>query len=199
MVDATHDGGSPAGHGEGGTRRDFLFLAAGAVGAVGAASVAWTLVDSMNPAGDTLALSTIDVNLAPITEGMGIVTMWQGKPVFVRHRTAKEIEEAVSVKLSDLIDPLSEDTKTGARNLPATDADRVQRSPWLILIGICTHLGCIPLGNKPTDNRGDWGGYLCPCHGSQYDTSGRVRHGPAPLNLAIPPYTFTSDTAVRVG
>ncbi len=200
MVDATHEGaGAPAGHGEGETRRDFLYLAAGALGAVGAASIAWTLVDSMNPAGDTLAMSTIDVNLTPIVEGMGIVTMWQGKPVFVRHRTAKEIEEAVSVKLSDLIDPLSEDTKTGARNLPATDADRVQKSPWLILIGICTHLGCIPLGNKPTDPRGDWGGYLCPCHGSQYDTSGRVRHGPAPLNLAIPPYTFTSDTAVRVG
>jgi ubiquinol-cytochrome c reductase iron-sulfur subunit len=200
MVDATHEGaGTPAGHGEGETRRDFLYLAAGALGAVGAAGVAWTLVDSMNPAGDTLALSTIDVNLTPIVEGMGIVTMWQGKPVFVRHRTAKEIEEAVAVKLSDLIDPLSENPKTGARNLPATDADRVQRSPWLILIGICTHLGCIPLGNKPTDNRGEWGGYLCPCHGSQYDTSGRVRHGPAPLNLAIPPYTFTSDTAVRVG
>jgi ubiquinol-cytochrome c reductase iron-sulfur subunit len=190
MVEATHEGtGVPAGHGEGETRRDFLFLAAGALGAVATAGIAWTLVDSMNPAGDTLALSTIDVNLAPIAEGMGIVTMWQGKPVFVRHRTAKEIEEAVNVKVSELID----------QSLPVTDAERVKKSPWLILIGICTHLGCIPLGNKPTDPRGDWGGYLCPCHGSQYDTSGRVRHGPAPLNLAIPPYNFTSDTAVRVG
>jgi ubiquinol-cytochrome c reductase iron-sulfur subunit len=184
MVDATHHG-----DGEGKTRREFLYLAAGAIGAVGAAGVAWELINSMNPAADTLALSTIDVNLAPITEGMGIVTMWQGKPVFVRHRTAQEITEAENVKLSDLIDP----------SAPATDKDRVQKSPWLILIGICTHLGCIPLGNKPTDMRGDWGGYLCPCHGSQYDTSGRVRHGPAPLNLAIPPYSYTSDTTVRIG
>jgi ubiquinol-cytochrome c reductase iron-sulfur subunit len=125
--------------------------------------------------------------------------MWQGKPVFVRHRTAAEISEAENVKLSELIDPLSENTKTGERNEPATDANRVQKSPWLILIGICTHLGCIPLGNKPTDDRGDFGGYRCPCHGSQYDTSGRVRHGPAPLNLAVPPYNFTSDTVVRIG
>jgi ubiquinol-cytochrome c reductase iron-sulfur subunit len=134
-------------------------------------------------------MSTTDVNLGPIAEGMGIVTMWQGKPVFVRHRTAKEISEAENVKISDLID----------QSLPVTDQERVKKSPWLVLIGICTHLGCIPLGNKPTDDRGDWGGYRCPCHGSQYDTSGRVRHGPAPLNLFIPPYNFTSDTVVRIG
>ncbi|MDB5392632.1 MAG: petA [Rhodospirillales bacterium] len=181
MVDATHHG-----DGEGQTRREFLYLAAGAIGAVGSAGVAWELINSMNPAADTLALSTIDVNLAPIPEGMGIVTMWQGKPVFVRHRTAEEIKQAEEVKLSDLIDP-------------ATDQSRVKKSPWLILIGICTHLGCIPLGNKPSDLRGDYGGYLCPCHGSQYDTSGRVRHGPAPLNLAVPPYNYTSDTVVRIG
>ncbi len=185
MVDATHSGpGSPGG--DGGTRRDFLFIAAGALGAVGSAGAAWMLIDSMNPATDTLALSTTDVNLTPIVEGMGIVTMWQGKPCFVRHRTAKEISEAENVKLSDLIDP-------------ATDQSRVKRPPWLVLIGICTHLGCIPLGNKPTDPRGEWGGYFCPCHGSQYDTSGRVRHGPAPLNLAVPPYNYTSDTVVRIG
>jgi ubiquinol-cytochrome c reductase iron-sulfur subunit len=200
MVDATQQGAHLSdGHGEGGTRRDFLYLAAGAIGAVGAAGAAWALIDSMNPASDTLAMSTIDVNLTPITEGMGIVTMWQGKPVFVRHRTAQEISEAESVKVSELIDPLTEDTKTGARDLPATDANRVQKSPWLVLIGICTHLGCIPLGNKPTDPRGAWGGYHCPCHGSEYDTAGRVRRGPAPLNLALPPYNFTSDTAVRIG
>jgi ubiquinol-cytochrome c reductase iron-sulfur subunit len=186
MVDATHQGAESTGHGDGQTRREFLYLAAGAIGAVGSAGVAWTLVDSMNPATDTLALSTIDVNLAPIVEGMGIVTMWQGKPVFVRHRTAQEITEAQSVKLSELTDP-------------ATDESRVKKSPWLVLIGICTHLGCIPLGNKPSDDRGDWGGYRCPCHGSQYDTSGRVRRGPAPLNLAVPPYNFTSDTTVRIG
>jgi ubiquinol-cytochrome c reductase iron-sulfur subunit len=184
MVDATHHG-----DGEGQTRREFLYLAAGAIGAVGSAGVAWELINSMNPATDTLALSTIDVNLAPIAEGMGVVTMWQGKPVFVRHRTADEIKQAEDVKLSDLLD----------QTAPATDKDRVQKSPWLILIGICTHLGCIPLGNKPSDLRGDWGGYLCPCHGSQYDTSGRVRHGPAPANLPIPPYNYTSDTTVRIG
>lgn len=194
MVDATHHS-----EGDGQTRREFLYLAAGAIGAVGAAGVAWSLVDSMNPATDTLALSSIDVNIANIAEGMGVVYMWQGKPVFVRHRTAQEISEAEGVKLTDLLDPLTENTKTGARDEPATDANRVKKSPWLILIGICTHLGCIPLGNKPTDMRGEWGGYLCPCHGSQYDTSGRVRHGPAPLNLAIPPYNFTSDTVVRIG
>jgi ubiquinol-cytochrome c reductase iron-sulfur subunit len=181
MVDATHHG-----DGEGQTRREFLYLAAGAIGAVGSAGVAWELINSMNPATDTLALSTIDVNLAPISEGMGVVHMWQGKPVFIRHRTAEEIASAENVKQSDLIDP-------------ATDQSRVKKSPWLVLIGICTHLGCIPLGNKPTDMRGEWGGYFCPCHGSQYDTSGRVRHGPAPLNLAVPPYNFTSDTVVRIG
>ena len=190
MVDATHQGaGETGGHGgdaEGQTRRDFIYLAAGAIGAVASAGVAWTLVDSMNPAADTLALSTIDVNLAPIAEGMGIVTMWQGKPVFVRHRTEKEIADAVNVKQSELIEP-------------ATDESRVKKSPWLVLIGICTHLGCIPLGNKPTDDRGAWGGYHCPCHGSEYDTSGRVRRGPAPRNLDVPPYAFTSDTAVRIG
>ena len=190
MVDATHQSaGETGGHGgdaEGQTRRDFIYLAAGAIGAVASAGVAWTLVDSMNPAADTLALSTIDVNLAPIAEGMGIVTMWQGKPVFVRHRTEKEIADAVNVKQSELIEP-------------ATDESRVKKSPWLVLIGICTHLGCIPLGNKPTDDRGAWGGYHCPCHGSEYDTSGRVRRGPAPRNLDVPPYAFTSDTAVRIG
>ena len=193
MVDATHHG-----EGEGQTRREFLYLAAGAIGAVGSAGVAWSLVDSMNPATDTLALSTIDVNIAPIAEGMGIVTMWQGKPVFVRHRTAQEIADAGNVKVSELLDPWTTDND-GNRLGSAEDKDRVQKAQWLVLIGICTHLGCIPLGNKATDMRGDWGGFFCPCHGSQYDTSGRVRHGPAPLNLHLPPYKFTSDTTVRIG
>lgn len=193
MVDATHHG-----EGDGQTRREFLYLAAGAIGAVGAAGVAWELINSMNPATDTLALSSIDVNIANIAEGMGVVYMWQGKPIFIRHRTAQEISEAENVKLSDLLDPWTTGAD-GSRLGPADDKDRVKKSPWLILVGICTHLGCIPLGNKPTDMRGEWGGYFCPCHGSQYDTSGRVRHGPAPANLAIPPYNFTSDTVVRVG
>lgn len=181
MVHATHHDDR-----EGPTRREFLYLAAGATAAMASAGVAWTLVDSMNPAADALALSSTDVNLAPIAEGMGISVMWRGKPVFVRHRTAQEISEAENVPLSELTDP-------------ATDQSRVQKAPWLVVIGICTHLGCIPVGNKPNEARGEWGGYFCPCHGSQYDTSGRVRHGPAPKNLDVPPYAFTSDTEIRIG
>lgn len=183
-MSATH------GHAPGGdvTKRDFLKLVAGAGAAVGVGAIAWPLIDSMNPAADVLALSSTEVTLTPITEGMGITVSWRGKPVFVRHRTAKEIKEAEDVKLAQLIEPQA-------------DADRVKpgHSQWIVVIGICTHLGCIPLGNKPTDPRGEWGGWFCPCHGSQYDTSGRVRHGPAPLNLWLPPYAFESDTKIKIG
>ena len=168
------------------TRRDFLYLAAGAVGAVGAAGVGWAFVDSMNPSADTLALSSIEVDLAPIAKGMAITVAWRGKPVFVRSRTPKEIEEAQNVDVATLIDP-------------QTDKDRVQHPDWLIVVGICTHLGCIPLGQKPTDPRGEWGGYLCPCHGSQYDTSGRIRKGPAPKNLEVPQYSYLTDSRVKIG
>ena len=181
--------GSQGGHdGEGVTKRDFLTLVAGAGAAIAAGAMAWPLIDSMNPSKDVLALSSIEVDLSPIQEGMGITVMWRGKPVFVRHRTPKEIKEAEDVKLAQLIDP-------------ATDQSRVKpgHDQWLVLIGICTHLGCIPVGNKPTDPRGEWGGWFCPCHGSQYDTSGRVRHGPAPANLAVPPYAFLTDTKIKVG
>ena len=173
---------------EGVTKRDFLQLIAGSGAAIGAAAIGWALVDSMNPSKDVLAVSAVELDLVPITEGMGITVMWQGKPIFVRHRTPEEIKSAEDVKLSDLIDP-------------ATDASRIKagHAPWIVLIGICTHLGCIPLGNKPTDPRGDWGGWFCPCHGSQYDTSGRVRHGPAPANLALPPYAFETDNKVKIG
>jgi len=151
-------------------------------------AIAWPLIDSMNPSADVLALSSTGVDLAPIPEGQAITVLWRGKPVFVRHRTAKEIKEAQDVKQSDLIDP-------------ATDASRVKagKDQWLVVIGICTHLGCIPIGNKPTDARGEWGGWFCPCHGSQYDTSGRVRHGPAPANLGVPPYAFDGDTKIKIG
>jgi ubiquinol-cytochrome c reductase iron-sulfur subunit len=173
---------------EGVTKRDFLQLIALSGAGIGAAAIGWTVVDSMNPSKDVLAVSSVEVDLAPITEGMGITVMWQGKPIFVRHRTPAEIKSAEDVKVAELIDP-------------ATDASRIKagHSPWIVLIGICTHLGCIPLGNKPTDPRGDWGGWFCPCHGSQYDTSGRVRHGPAPLNLALPPYAFETDTKIKLG
>lgn len=170
------------------TKRDLLQLIAGAGAAIGAAAIAWPLIDSMNPSADVLALSSVEVDLSPVTEGQGITIVWQGKPIFVRHRTPTEIKSAEDVQLSQLIEP-------------QPDAARVKpgHQQWIVLIGICTHLGCVPLGNKPTDPRGEWGGWFCPCHGSQYDTSGRVRHGPAPANLAIPPYAFDSDTKIKVG
>lgn len=170
------------------TRRDFLILTAGAVGAVGAGYFAWPFIDSMNPAADVLAQSTIDVDISPIPEGQAITVVWRGKPIFIRHRTSEEIKAAEQVAMSELMDP-------------ETDQARVKKGhdEWLIVIGICTHLGCIPTGNMPTQNRGKYGGWACPCHGSLYDTSGRVRRGPAPLNLFIPPYTFLSATQIRIG
>lgn len=189
MAQTTHPPGTGA-HaapgGEGTSRRDFLYLATGAVGAVGVAAAAWPFVDSMNPAADTLALASIDVDLAPVAEGQAITVTWRGKPVFIRHRTGAEIEEANKVALGDLRDPAADDT-------------RVKKPEWLVVIGICTHLGCVPLGQKPTDPKGDYNGWFCPCHGSHYDTSGRIRKGPAPANLVVPQYAFTGDTAIRLG
>ena len=178
--------GGDGGHADGVPKRDFLKLTAGAMAAVGVGAFAWPFIDSMNPAADVLALSSTEVDIKPIVEGQAITIMWRGKPVFVRHRTAKEIEEARAVPLSALPDP-------------QTDQSRVQKAPWLIVVGVCTHLGCVPLGQKPTDPRGDYGGWFCPCHGSHYDTSGRIRKGPAPANLAVPAYAFLTDTSVRVG
>ena len=191
MAQTTHPpgtGGHAASGGEGGSRRDFLYLATAAAGVVGAASAAWPFIDSLNPAADTLALASIDVDLAPVAVGQAITVTWRGKPVFDRHRTAEEIESAKDVKLSDLIEPQADSARVKAGH-----------DQWIVLIGICTHLGCVPLGNKPSDPRGEWGGWFCPCHGSQYDTSGRVRHGPAPLNLYVPPYAFETDTKVKIG
>jgi ubiquinol-cytochrome c reductase iron-sulfur subunit len=172
------------------TKRDFLQLIGIAGAVIGAGAIAWPLIDSMNPSKDVLALSSVEADLTPIVVGQGITIVWQGKPIFIRHRTPTEITEAQDVKLSQLIDPTL-----------GLDSQRVKagHDQWIILIGICTHLGCVPLGNKPSDPRGEWGGWFCPCHGSQYDTSGRVRHGPAPLNLALPPYAFESDTKVKIG
>ncbi len=181
-------GHPPSGHGPDASKRDFLKLVAGASAAIGVGAIVWPLLDSMNPSSDVLALGSVEVDLAPIPVGQAITVVWRGKPMFIRHRSDTEIKEAADVKMGDLIDPQS-------------DADRVKagHSQWLIVVGICTHLGCIPLGNKPTDPRGDYGGWFCPCHGSQYDTSGRVRHGPAPLNLALAPYAFESDTKIKIG
>jgi ubiquinol-cytochrome c reductase iron-sulfur subunit len=176
------------GHPADGTKRDLLELIAGAGAAMLVGGIAVALIGSMNPAADVLAVSAVEIDITPIALGSGITVMWQGKPIFIRHRTPKEIAEARNVDLSDLRDP-------------QTDQSRVKpgHDQWIILIGICTHLGCIPLGNKPTDPRGEWGGWFCPCHGSQYDTSGRIRKGPAPLDLYIPPYAFESDTKIKIG
>lgn len=171
---------------DGARRREFLYLATLGVGAVGAAAFAWPLIDSMNPAADVLALSSIEVDLSPIEVGQAITVKWRGKPVFIRHRTEQEIEEARDVKLSDLRDP-------------QPDSARVEKPEWLIMVGVCTHLDCIPLGQKSGDPKGDFGGWFCPCHGSHYDTSGRIRKGPAPKNLEVPQYTFLDDTTVRIG
>ena len=169
-------------------KRDFLKLVAGAGAAIGLGALAWPLIDSMNPAGDVLALSSVEIDLSPITAGMGITAVWRGKPIFVRHRTPEEIKTVEAVPLNQLIEPQS-------------DQDRIKagHEQWIVLIGICTHLGCVPLGNKPSDPRGDYGGWFCPCHGSQYDVSGRVRHGPAPANLNLPPYAFEGDTKIKIG
>ena len=157
-----------------------------AFAAVGVGAVAWPFIASMQPARDVLALASTDVELAPIAEGQAVTVMWRGKPVFVRHRTAAEVTTAREVPLSQLPDP-------------QPDQARVQKDPWLIVLGVCTHLGCVPLGQKPTDARGEYGGWFCPCHGSHYDTSGRIRKGPAPRNLEVPQYAFTSDTKIRIG
>jgi ubiquinol-cytochrome c reductase iron-sulfur subunit len=167
-------------------RRDFLILAAGAFSALGAAAALWPFINSMNPAADTLALASIETDLASVQPGMRIKVMWRGKPVFVDRRTEKEIEEARAVNISELRDPEADDR-------------RVKKPEWLIVVGVCTHLGCVPLGTGATEARGDFGGWFCPCHGSHYDTSGRIRKGPAPKNLAVPPYQFVSDTTIRIG
>lgn len=168
------------------TRRDFLTLAAGAMSVVGAAAFIWPFINSMNPASDVLALATTEVDLSPIKVGQAITVVWRGNPVFIRHRTADEIATAQKVSLTELRDP-------------QTDAARVKKPEWLVMVGVCTHLGCVPLGQGAGDPKGEFGGWFCPCHGSQYDTSGRIRKGPAPQNLAIPPYAFESENLIKIG
>ncbi len=176
------------GHAADVTKRDFLQLITAAGAAIGSAAIAWPLIDSMNPSKDVLALSSIDVDLAPIVAGQGITVVWQGKPIFVRHRTDEETKTAQATPLAQLMDPQSDKARVKAGH-----------DQWVVLVGICTHLGCVPLGNKPSDPRGEYGGWFCPCHGSQYDASGRVRRGPAPTNLPVPPFAFTTDTKIKIG
>ena len=185
MADTEGTAATEHGH-EGETRRDFLQLATGAFGAVGLAAVAWPFIQQMNPAADTLALATIEVDLTKIEVGQAIKVKWQGKPVFIRHRTKAEIDAAASASPGDLIDP-------------EEDKARVKKAEWLVLVGVCTHLGCIPLGTAQGETKGDFNGWFCPCHGSHYDTSGRIRKGPAPRNLPVPEYAFISDTVVKIG
>ena len=174
--------------GEGVRRRDFINIAAVSFAGVGAATVAIPLVRQMAPSADVLALASVEVDISKIATGQAIKTSWRKQPVFVRNLTAKEIAEANAVDVASLRDPqsLAERTKPGKQN-------------WLITMGVCTHLGCIPLGTGEGENRGPFGGYFCPCHGSAYDTAARIRSGPAPLNLQVPDYEFTSDTVVTIG
>jgi len=171
---------------DGETRRDLLLMTTGAVGAIGVVLAVWPFVDSMNPAADTLALASTGVDISAIEVGQAITVMWRGKPVFIRHRTETEITEAEEVPLDDLPDPQA-------------DEARIEKPEWLVIIGVCTHLGCIPLGQKPSEPKGEFGGWFCPCHGSHYDTSGRIRKGPAPLNLPVPPYEFTDESTIMIG
>ena len=177
------------------TRRDFLFIATGALAAVGVAAAGWPFSDQMNPGASALALASIEVDVSAIAEGQSITAKWRGKPIFIRNRTAAEVEEAKAVPMSDLKDTSARNPNIGAD----ADASNENRSAsgneaFLVMIGVCTHLGCVPLGQS-----GDYHGWFCPCHGSHYDTAGRIRKGPAPENLYIPPYQFVSDTTIKIG
>jgi ubiquinol-cytochrome c reductase iron-sulfur subunit len=166
------------------TRRDFLYVATGAVAAVGAAATVWPLVSQMNPDASTIAAGApIEVDLTPIAEGQDIKVFWRGKPIYISHRTKKQIEAAQNVQVASLPDPQPDSARVKAGH-----------DQWLVVVGICTHLGCIPIAHE-----GAYDGFFCPCHGSVYDTSGRIRQGPAPTNLPVPPYTFVSDTKIQIG
>lgn len=178
-----------------GTRRDFLYYATAGAGAVATGAAVWTLANQMNPSADVQALSSIMVDVSAVEPGTQLTVKWLGKPVFIRRRTEEEIAAAREVELSELIDTNAENA-----NKPDADASDVNRSldeagEWLVMIGVCTHLGCVPIG----DGAGDYGGWFCPCHGSHYDTSGRIRRGPAPQNMLIPVASFEDDTTIKLG
>jgi ubiquinol-cytochrome c reductase iron-sulfur subunit len=173
----------PHASGDDPNRRDFIHIATGVAAAGIVGGLAWPFIDQMNPAGDTLALASIEFDLGKVVEGQQVVVKWRGKPLFVRNRTAKEIQEAIKGDTADLRDPATDESR-----------HKAGKAQWLILVGTCTHLGCVP-----TFGGGEYGGWFCPCHGSVYDTSGRIRKGPAPKNLEVPDYSFLSDTKVKVG
>jgi len=169
-------------------KRDFIYIAAGAAVAAAGASIAWPMVAQMGKAADTLAAGSIEIDLSRVEEGQQVKMLWRGKPVFVRHRTAEEIAAAEGTDISDCPDPQTDTERLIAR------PDGTLDPRYLVMVGVCTHFGCIPLGED-----GDFGGWYCPCHGSHYDTSGRIRKGPAPKNMEIPPYAYISDTVIKVG
>ena len=162
-------------------RRDFIFTASYALGAVGVGATVWPLIDQMNPDASVKALASTEVDVSTIEPGQSITVLWRGKPVFIRRRTKEDIEKAREVNLKDL-------------KHPEKDEDRAKNPEWLVMLGVCTHLGCVPLGNK-----GEYGGWFCPCHGSHYDTSGRIRKGPAPTNMEIPQYEFVNSNTIKIG
>ena len=177
------------------TRRDFLYYATAGAGAIAAGAAGWTLINQMNPSADVQALSSIQVDISGVAEGTQLTVKWLGKPVFIRHRTQAEIEQGRADDTAALIDPLAENANRPGE--PATDVNRTldEDGKWLVMLGVCTHLGCVPIG----DGSGDFGGWFCPCHGSHYDTAGRIRKGPAPQNLHIPVATFVNDTTIQLG
>jgi ubiquinol-cytochrome c reductase iron-sulfur subunit len=188
MADIGAETSDTAEAGEGVRRRDFINLAAVTFGGVGVVSIVPTLVNQMNPSADVLAQATTEVDLSDVKPGQAIKAVFRSQPLFVRHLTPKEIEEAEAVPVSSLRDPQSLEDRT-----------QPGKKQWLVTMGVCTHLGCVPLGAGEGELRGEFGGYFCPCHGSSYDTAARIRKGPAPKNLAVPDYKFTSDTAILVG
>ena len=167
-------------------KRDFLFITTAGLAVAGGGATVLSLINTMNPAKDVMALSTTEVDLSPLEVGQSLTVMWRGKPIFIRRRTKDEISSAENASDNDLIHK-------------ATDQSRVKKPEWLVVVGVCTHLGCVPLGQKIGDNKGDYGGWFCPCHGSHYDTSGRIRKGPAPLNLEVPPYEFIAEDIIKIG
>ena len=174
-------------------RRDFLYIATGSVAAVGGVAAVWPMVDQMNPDASVRALASIEVDISSLSEGESITVKWRGNPVFIRYRTTAEIEEARSVAMGDLIDGLARNGNIDP-GAPATDENRASNDKYLVMLGVCTHLGCVPLGLA-----GEYGGWFCPCHGSHYDTSGRIRKGPAPENLPVPTHQFIDDTTLKIG
>ncbi len=178
-----------------GTRRDFLYYATAGTGTVAVGGAVWPLVNQMNPSADVRALSSIRVDVGDLEPGSQLTVKWLGKPVFIRRRTEEEIEAALAVELSDLPDQGSENANLGG-DADASDENRTmdEAGEWLVMMGVCTHLGCVPLGDA-----GDFGGWFCPCHGSHYDTAGRIRKGPAPTNLPVPPAEFLDETTLKLG